>query len=59
MDRISDNNDLENAITIWSLVDTVPNSKKFHFSTCDVNHMMDSLGDGVVVGGCCGCAYVI
>jgi len=31
------------------LVNTAPNSKELHFGTSDVNHMMDSLGSGVIV----------
>ena len=50
MNRISDDDDLRNAITIWGLVDTIPDSKKFHFGTGNVNHMVGSLDDGTIVG---------
>ena len=50
IDRISNDNDLGNAMTIWSLVDTAPNDKKLCFSTGNMNYMVDSLGDRVVVG---------
>jgi len=50
MNRVSDNDDLGNVIVIWGLVDTAPYGKKFSFSAGDVNHVMDSLGDGVIMG---------
>ena len=52
MNRISDDNNLGNANTIWGLVDTALNGKKFCFGTNNVNHMIDGLGDGVIIGVC-------
>ena len=52
MNRVSDNNNFGNAIDIWGLVDTTPDSKKFCFSTCDMNHVMNSLCNGSIVGVC-------
>ena len=50
MNRVGHDNDLRNAITIQGLVDITPNGKEFYFGTGNVNHMMDSLGNGVIVG---------
>ena len=50
MDRIGNDDDLGDIITIWSLVYTAPNGEQFCFSTGDVNHMIKGLGDRVVVG---------
>jgi len=49
MNRVGDDNDLGNAIMIWGLVDTTPNSKELCFSTGNINYMIDSLGNGVIV----------
>ena len=49
MNRVSDDNDLGNVIIIWGLVDTTPHDKKFSFGAGDVDHMMNSLGDGVIM----------
>ena len=52
MNRVGDNDNLENAIKIWGLVDTASDNKKFCFSACDVNHMMNSFCDGTIVSVC-------
>ena len=49
MNRIGDDDDFGNAITIWGLVDTTPDSKKFHFSTSNMNCMVDGLDDRAVM----------
>ena len=53
MNRVGDNNDLRNAIMIWGLVDTTPNGKELCFSTSNIDHMIDNLGDGIIV-----CVYM-
>ena len=52
MNRVGDDNDLGNATMIQGLVDTTPNGKELCFSTSDMNHMMDSLGGGVIIYVC-------
>ena len=34
---------------IWGLVDTTPHGKKFSFSTGDVDHMINSLDNGIIM----------
>jgi len=50
---VSDDDDLENVIMIWGLVDTAPHGEKFGFSTSDIDCVMDSLGNGIIM-----CVYV-
>ena len=52
MNRVSDDNNFGNAINIWGLVDTISDSKKFCFSACDMNYMMNNLCDGSIMGVC-------
>jgi len=49
MNGIGDDNDLGNAISIWGLVDTLPNGEEFGFGTSNMNCMVNSLGNGVIV----------
>ena len=49
INEIGDDNDLGNAISIRGLVDTTPNGEEFGFGTSDMNHMVDSLSNGVIV----------
>jgi len=50
INEIGDDDDLGNIIMIWGLVDITSHSKKFSFGTGDVNYVIDSLGDGVIMG---------
>ena len=47
---VSDDDNFRYAILNWGLVDIAPNGKEFCFSTGDMNHVMDSLGDRVIEG---------
>ena len=49
IDRISDDNNLENTTSIRSLVDTAPNGEEFHFSTSNMNCVMEGPSDRVIV----------
>ena len=49
---ISDNNNFGNAILIQGLVDSISNSEKFSFGTHDMNSMVNSLGNGMIVSVC-------
>ena len=49
MNRVGHNNDLRNAITIQGLVDITPNSKQFSLSEDDVDCMMNSLDNKLIV----------
>ena len=48
MNGVSDNDDFGYSISIWGLVDIAPNGEEFHFSTSDMNYIMDHLGDRVI-----------
>ena len=52
MNGISDDNNFGNAILIWGLVDPTPNGKKFGFRTRDMNSMVNSLGNRIIVSVC-------
>jgi len=52
MNRICDDNDLGNIISIKGLVDITPNGKEFSFGTSDMNRMVNGLNNGVIVGVC-------
>ena len=43
MDGIDDNNNFEYVVEICSLVDATSDSKKFCFSACDVNYIINCL----------------
>jgi len=49
MNRISNNNNFGDAILIQGLVDPTPNGEKFSFGTHDMNSMVNSLGNGMIV----------
>jgi len=53
MNGIGDDDNLGYIIGIHSLVNATPNSKKFHFSTCDEYRIIDHLCKRLVV-----CMYV-
>ena len=52
INRIGNNNDLGNVVMIWGLVDTAPHSKKFSFGAGDMDHVMNSLDNGIIMSVC-------
>jgi len=52
MNRISNDNNFGNVISIQGLVDPIPNSEKFSFRTHDMNSVVNSLGNGMIVNVC-------
>ena len=49
MNGIGDDNNLGYIIGVYSLVNATPDSKKFCFSACDKNHVIDHLCKRLVV----------
>jgi len=49
MDKVSDDDNFTNALNVCSLIDITSNSKEFGFSCCDVNYVMNSLNDLLVL----------
>ena len=48
MESISNDNDLGDVVKTQRLIDATPDDKRFHFSTCDINCVVNCLNKGFV-----------
>ena len=49
MYQVCDNNNVINIDYLGGLINVTPDSKKFSLSRSDINHMMESLDDGIIM----------